>query len=315
MSQPVSVPAPSALQVVPALAAARGLGALALRARGGWGTRRRLVGIGTRAMPPVRGLRVARGDLGGVPAERYTPKDGAPARPEIGLWLHGGGFAVGDPGGHRGFVGRLALASGLEWHSADYRLAPEHPFPAPPQDALAAYRALVERGAPVVVGGDSAGASLALGVALDAAAAGLPAPAALVLVCPYLDLTDDGAAARGRAPREPLLTPRLMEEFRAAYAPDPASWATPEVSLLLTDDDALAGLPPILLDDAADDLLLTDSRRLAARLAALGDRTPQVDHVHYEGLWHDFHLFAGSAPFATRAVTRLADRLVRRLDG
>jgi acetyl esterase/lipase len=116
------------------------------------------------------------GTVGGVPGE-WSRRTGAPARPGSILYLHGGAYCVGSPATHRALTSRLARVTGLPVFAADYRLAPEHPFPAALDDAIAAYRALRADG-PVILMGDSAGGGLALATALALRDAGAPAPAA-----------------------------------------------------------------------------------------------------------------------------------------
>ena len=150
--------------------------------------RRWLAGLARIALP-TRGIAIEAGRAGGVPGEWCRRRVGA-SRPGSVLYLHGGAYCVGSPVTHRALTSRLARVLGLPVFAADYRLAPEHPFPAGLDDALAAYRALRADG-PVILAGDSAGGGLALATALALRDAGEPAPAALVLFSPWVDLAMD----------------------------------------------------------------------------------------------------------------------------
>ncbi|MEV5003780.1 alpha/beta hydrolase [Nocardioides sp. LML1-1-1.1] len=293
--------------------ASRAGAAWALASRASWTTRRRRTELLTWAIPPAPGVRVMEGTLGGRPSERYESAHAR--RGGVLLYLHGGGFTVGSPRGHRSMVTRLAAATGLVVHSLDYRLAPEHPFPAALDDVWSAYLELREveeerarhdgDRAQVVVGGDSAGGALSLSLAVRALARDVPLPAALALVCPVADLTEDHGPRRPYGLREPLLTRERMDVFAGSYAAG-CDRTDPELSPLLADDDVLGKLPPVVLDSAGDDPLRLDAQLLAERLTALD---VPLDHVHHEGRFHDFHLLAGVVAPASAAVEGLGARL------
>jgi acetyl esterase/lipase len=234
---------------------------------------------------PPRGTTVEEITLGGVRALRLTP----PATGDgVLLYFHGGGYAVGAPETHRGFIGRVAQALGAHALAPAYRLAPEHPYPAALEDARAFYDALLAEGTPasrVVVAGDSAGGDLTLALAMSLRDAGAPLPAALGLICPWLDPWADLARSRRPAPREPILNPGLMNAYALAYLGD-HDVSDPGVTLLSRD---LGGLPPIVLHSCGDDLVAADARALAQRAAEAG---AELEHREYEGLWHDVHLQA-----------------------
>lgn len=265
-----------------------------------WARRRRRGDVVTRLATPARGVDRRRSDLRGVPADRIEPR-GATDGTAL-LYLHGGGYCLGSAAAYRQLTTRLARDLGAVTWVIDYRLAPEHPFPAGLDDALAAYRALVETGVSrVLVAGDSAGGGLTLALTLAAQEEGLPAPAALGLISPWLDLTEEEAARRPTSPREPFITPRMLADWAPAYA-GRQDRDHPLVSPIFAD---LAGLPPIVLDSSADDLIVGDGLKLVERVrAADGD----VDHRHHVGLWHVFHLLAGW-PLASGAVRDFARRL------
>lgn len=250
-----------------------------------------------------RGLRNTPATLGGVPCDAWHDPRAAAVREGAVLFLHGGGYTTGSPRTHRCLAAWLARASGVPVHVLDYRLAPEHPFPAALDDALAAYDELAARG-PVVLAGDSAGGGLALALALKVRDTGRPAPAALALIAPLVDLRPDSPLQP--VPGEALLSPAWAHANARNYAGDQT--ANPLVSPLLAD---LRGLPPTLVQFGSDDLLAAQAEALLEALASAGvdahrDFTP--------GRWHVFQLHAGQLPSADAAVARLAQFIVTRLD-
>jgi acetyl esterase/lipase len=169
----------------------------------------------------------------------------------------------------------------------EYRLAPEHPYPAAVNDARAVVSAVLRESvsSTVVVSGDSAGGGLTLGVALalPGGTDGAARPAGCMLLSPWLDLTDDRAAEPELVRRDVVLSPAWMEACAHAYAPV-AEWAQPMVSPLHAD---LSGLPPLLIQCGTHDLVAPDGARLAVRAAAAG---VDVTYSRWPGLWHDFTL-------------------------
>lgn len=233
-----------------------------------------------------RGWRAERSAFAGVPCDVLTP----PGHPGDGvtlLYLHGGGYVVGSAGAYRGLAGRLGAALGARVVIPDYRLAPEHPAPAALGDSRGVYAAVLAKGAArVVVAGDSAGGGLALALAMALRDAGRPAPAALGLICPWVDVRPELTGTRPPAPREPLLNRRITRAWAQAYVSGGAAADDPRVSPLLGD---LRGLPPIVVHSCADDLIAGDSRALEARARAVG---APLTHTVLDGLWHDVHLSA-----------------------
>lgn len=252
--------------------------------------------------PAPRGTRVSRIDLGDVPADRI--ESGGRAGAGSILYFHGGGYLIGSPRVHRGLVARLARSSGAPAYSVDYRLAPEHPFPAAVDDARAAYRALGERDqGPVVLAGDSAGAGLALAVALACRDEEILPPAGIFLICPWVDLAVDRRKGRDR---DPILPRALVVRGARLYLQghDPAD---PLCSPLHGD---LSGLPPILVHAAEDDPLRDDAERVAERAMAAGVSA----EIRRFALWHDFHAHAGMLRVAERALTEAGIFIRERLD-
>jgi epsilon-lactone hydrolase len=223
-----------------------------------------------------------------------TPPGIAPDAPLL-MYLHGGGFTIGSPRTHAALAAHLAAHAGMRVVLPRYRLAPEQPAPAARLDAIAAYRRLIEAGTPpAALAGDSAGGNLALLVAQHARDTGLPLPRALALIAPAADLSGDIAARFAAAPGEILIPPAWARRIRRAYLPglDPTD---PTVSPLHGD---LSGLPPTLLHAAAEEALADEAHRLAA---AMDDAQLSL----WPGLPHVWHLHAGRAPAADRALADL----------
>jgi epsilon-lactone hydrolase len=221
------------------------------------------------------------GTLGGVPVLEIGI-DGVTTAGTL-LWFHGGVYVFGSARTSAGLASDLARRVRVRVISVDYRLAPEHPFPAALDDALAAYHALLGEGADparTAVAGESAGAGLAAAMLVSARAAGLAMPACGVLFSPYADLTLSGASMAGKAAADPAFRPDAFPARVKDYAgaADPAS---PLISPVFAD---LRGLPPLLIQTGSNELLLDDAVRLAGRAAA-GDIavtlevTPGVPHV------------------------------------
>lgn len=234
--------------------------------------------------------------LGGVPAERITTAASNPARAL--LYLHGGAYLVGSPRTHRAAAAHLTHAAGTVAHVLDYRLAPEHPYPAAVEDALAAYRHLLASGVDIVVAGDSAGGGLALALALRLRDLGLPQPRAIGLASPWVDLGLDGL---DETVDDPLLSRGWLELGASSYAGGEV--ALPEVSPLRAD---LTGLPRLVVQWASDEMFRADVERFVTAARAAG---VEVEAERLEGHWHVTHLFAGMVREATEVVQRLGRAL------
>ncbi len=251
-----------------------------------------------------RGVRVPRGvtthslTASGVPAEWLSPEDSDPQRTL--LYLHGGGYVIGSIATHHGLASRIALAAGARLLLIDYRLAPEHPFPAALEDALSAYRWLLAQGfgpRHIAIGGDSAGGGLTLAAALSLRDRHEPLPAALFLMSPWTDLTFSGDSIKSRAQRDPVLSinDNWLENTYAGDQP----LTHPLISPLFAD---LAGLPPTIIQVGTEEILYDDSVRLAEKALLAGvDATLEV----WEGMWHVFQGFAPYMPEAGQAIDQL----------
>ena len=222
------------------------------------------------------------------------------------LFLHGGGFQFGSLASDGELAARLGRAAGMRVLFPEYRLAPEHPFPAALDDVRAAWNWLrVDQRVParsLAVAGDSAGGGLAVSMLVAERDAGDDLPAAAALMSPTVDLTSSGASMTERVDQDPISTPELLQQLAADYL-DGADPCTPSASPLFA---PLAGLPPLLIVVGSADLLLSDSERLAAAAKAAG---VSVTLDVGEGLPHVYPLADGT-PEAARA-TELIGRFLR----
>ena len=262
-------------------------------------------------MESVRDI-VIPSQAGGMPARLYSPSASAPG---LVVYFHGGGWVVGTLDGWDASVRNLAAASGCDVVSVDYRLAPEHVFPAAADDA---YDALVwaasaeglAAGRPVVVAGDSAGGNLAAVSALRARDFGGPPIALQVLVYPVVDCDLDRRSYHEYDRDELILNRRDMVWFWDHYAPDPATRANPYASPLRA--SSLSGLPPAYVVTAEHDPLRDEGFAYADRLRAA--RVP-VEHRHYGSQIHAFFTFTGVLDDADKAVTEAGSTIRAAVEG
>ncbi|MFC8085981.1 alpha/beta hydrolase [Streptomyces sp. NPDC057340] len=240
-------------------------------------------------------------DLGGVPAVEVRAGATGPAGGTV-LYFHGGAYAIGSAAASVGLVSEIARRTAATVLSVDYRLAPESPFPAAVDDALAAYRTLLDRGTPagsIAVTGESAGGGLALALLLSIRDAGLPQPSSASVLSPWTDLTQSGGTMTTRAAADPALTRRALQTRAADYLAG-ADPRTPLASPLHAD---LRGLPPLLIQAGGREILLDDALRLAAR-AAHAD--VPVTLRTFPGAPHVFQGFAPLADEAAQALDQVA---------
>ncbi len=262
---------------------------------------------GDRLHPVPDDVLVTEVTAGGVPAHWLTAPGADAGR--VLLFLHGGGYELGSLRSDGELAARLGRASGMRVLFPEYRLAPEHPFPAAIDDVLAAWRWLRTQGlsaTSIAVAGDSAGGGLAVALLVATRDAGEAVPAAAVLMSPTVDLTSSGASMTERAGQDPVSTPAMLRQFASDYLAG-ADPKTPLASPLFA---ALAGLPPLLIQVGTADLLLSDSERLAAAAAEAGvDVTLEIG----EGLPHVYQLLLGTpeAAQATRQIGKFLRARVR----
>jgi len=240
-------------------------------------------------------------DAGGVPAVWADRSGGAHDR--VLQYVHGGGYVMGAAEYYRKLTGHLANAVGCRVLNVDYRLAPEHPHPAPVDDSTTAYRWLLERGIEpghIAIAGDSAGGGLTVTTLLNIRAAGLPMPAAAMPLSPWIDLEGTGDSMITRADRDILVHADQLKGMADAFlqGQDPRD---PLAAPLHAD---LTGLCALYIQVGDDESLLDDSVRLAERARQAGVEC-RLDVFHE--MQHVFQMAAGNMPEADEAIGRLAD--------
>lgn len=257
-----------------------------------------------KAFPTPPDVKVERVNAPVAPAEWLRPPSAEPGR--VVLYLHGGGYVIGSPRSHRHLAAAIASAAGASALLLDYRLAPEHPYPAAVDDATAAYRWLLDQAiapARIVIAGDSAGGGLTVATLLALREAGVPLPAGGVCISPWVDLTCGGASYATKAAADPIVRRDGVEQMARDYlgATPPR---TPLASPLFAD---LRGLPPLLIHVGSDEVLLDDAVQLAERSRAAGvDASLEV----YERMIHVWHWFLPMLDEAQTAVDAIG-RFVR----
>jgi epsilon-lactone hydrolase len=271
--------------------------------------RARLAAIKRFIPDPPRGTQARRLDAGGVKAVQVATPQSRGDRHV--LYLHGGAYSYGSPSHYRDFIWRIATVACARVLCLDYRLAPEHPFPAALDDAVAAYRWLLAAGAApasIAVMGDSAGGGLVLATLLRLRDEGVALPAAAVALSPWTDLALTGESLKSNAAADPMLkveqAPHLARYYLAGADP-----RHPYASPLYGDP---AGLPPALIQVGSDEILRDDAVRMADKLAAAGCR---VELEIWPRMPHVWQLFARIVPEAHRAVERIGAFVRAELDG
>ncbi|HXL98961.1 MAG TPA: alpha/beta hydrolase [Rhizomicrobium sp.] len=249
--------------------------------------------------PVPDGTEVEPATIGGVKGEwvraRRARRDAAL------LYLHGGGYVTGSPASHRHLAAALSEAAGIGVFVADYRLAPEHPFPAAVDDAVAAYKGLLDSGMAadkLAIAGDSAGGGLTIATLVAARGKNLPMPACAVAISPWADLSQGGESYRTRLKRDPMVGKDGLDAMAAAYLGG-ADAKTPLASPLFAD---LKGLPPLLLQVGTEEALYDDTTGLKARAEAAG---VDVSAESWGGMVHVWHIFHPLLSEARDAIARI----------
>lgn len=243
----------------------------------------------------------------GVRAEWVSVPEVNPSH--VILYFHGGGYSIGSAETHRDLVARLCRSAGARALSVDYRLAPEHRFPAAVEDAVASYRWLLDQGAPsraIVLAGDSAGGGLALGTLLALRDQAMPLPAATVCMSPVTDHLKSGASMETKAAVDPMVQRKTSTENSKRYLGPNGDPKAPYASPLYAE---LQGLPPILILVGTAEVLLDDSTRFAERARAAGVET---EIEVWEEMIHIWPFFA-DLPEAGKAVDRMGSFIRSRL--
>lgn len=252
------------------------------------------------AVPLPADVSVTPGDLGGVPVVTVETPGNDPSFAI--LYFHGGGYCLGSAPDSVGLAAEVSRRSGARAISVDYRLAPENVFPAAVDDALTAYRALLDTGVPasaVAFVGESAGGGLAVAALIAARDAGLPQPSSAAVFSPWADLTVSGDSIFTKADVDPALTPQGLRVRALDYLGD-ADPSGPLASPLFAD---LTGLSPLLVQVGSHEILLDDAARLAARAA---EHDVPVQLQVWPGVPHVFQGFAGFLDEAGEALDAAA---------
>ena len=252
-----------------------------------------------------RKVTVEQTSVHGLNAEWLTP-NGCPDD-KLLLYLHGGSYVMGNCATHRQMVSYIAKFSGIKALLPEYRLAPEHPFPSAIDDSVSLYRSLLADGYTaknIVIAGDSAGGGLTMATLLSLRDAGDPLPAAACLLSPWLDLAATGESMTTNANSDPWFRPGDLPVIARFYC------AADEVRLPLVSPvyaDA-SGLPPLYIQVGQDEILLSDSTRLADNVRACGGA---VDIEIWPDMWHVFQIFVGKMPESRSAIDNIGDYIRR----
>jgi acetyl esterase/lipase len=265
----------------------------------GWKEFRALYDELGKQFPLPADVTVEKTDIGGVRAEWLRAQD---ARDDaVILYFHGGGYVIGSNDSHRHLNAALSVAAGVAVLALDYRLAPEHPFPAAVEDAVSAYQSLLERDiAPnrIAIGGDSAGGGLTVATLVALRERGLPLPAAGICLSPWVDLTMTAESYATKAEADPMVARESVTRMAQAYLNDQDA-RTPLASPLFAD---LVGLPPLLIQVGTDEVLLDDSVSLARRAKEAG---VAAELEVWDEMIHVWHYFYPMLSEARDAINRI----------
>jgi acetyl esterase/lipase len=232
-----------------------------------------------------RGAVSERDRLGDMPVLRVRAGGVAGKAAPLLLYFHGGGYVFGSPETHRAMLARLSGETGSPACLPAYRLAPEHGFPAAVEDALAVWRAVAGRPGGVILGGDSAGGGLALALLGEVLRQGLPVPRGCFALSPLTDLTFSGQSLRSNAASDVMLPAGRAAEMAQIYLQG-ATADDPRASPLFAD---FTGAPPVWLCAGDTEILLDDTRRMAARLRAQGATVTEIIEHDLPHVWPYFH--------------------------
>lgn len=235
---------------------------------------------------PPAGVRFETVDMGGVPATLVTPDE--LKTDAVLMYIHGGAYIVGRPDGYYGIGGNYAKMLGARVYMPDYRLAPEHQFPAPIDDTLRAYEWLLEQNiaaSKIAFAGESAGGAMVVSVMVAAKSKGLPLPAVGSSISPWANLEHTGASMSNRENLDPLNSKPVLDILARAFLGDTLA-NHPLASPVFAD---VTGLPPILVQIGENELMLSDAMRLASHLA---DNRVRVNLEVWPGMFHAWHFYA-----------------------
>lgn len=262
--------------------------------------RRATVEQGLGMMPVAPDVTVEEVDAGGVPCEWVSTPDAREDRTI--LYLHGGAYTICSPRTHRLLTSSLSRETGVRVLAADYRLAPENPFPAAVEDAVSVYRWLIEGGTSsdnIVIAGDSAGGGLTIATLVALRDEGVPLPAAAVTISPWADLEMTGESMSTKADVDPMINRERLKDSADAYL-NGVDAREPLASPIYAD---LSGLPPLFIHVGGRETLLDDAMRLEEKARADGvDVTLEIE----DEMIHVWHVFASLAPESDDGVRRVA---------
>ncbi len=254
----------------------------------------------TADFPLGKNIEIERISAGGVTAEWVCiPGDDISGTL---LYLHGGGYVIGSSRTHRSMLARMSAAAKIQVLGLDYRLAPEHVFPAPVEDSIAAYRWLLSEGVEpgnIVVGGESAGGALVVSLMVALRYLGEPLPAAGICISPWADLEQSGGTMSTNAEVDPAVNRERLQAFADNYlgGKDPRA---PLASPIYAD---MAGLPPLLIMAGSVEVLVDDAKRLAAKGTQDGvDATLEI----WDDMPHNWQMYAHILPEAQQTIDRIA---------
>ncbi|WMX17500.1 MULTISPECIES: alpha/beta hydrolase [unclassified Aureispira] len=260
-------------------------------------------------VPCPKSVKVKYFNIEGVEAARFIPRKSKYAH-KIVLYLHGGGYTSGSIKSHAGLIGKIASETGIPHIAINYRLAPEHTYPAALNDAIKAYLWLIEKEhfnpKDIILMGDSAGGGLTLSTLLKIKKMGLENPLAAVVISPWTDLTVSGDSALSNPEKDPILDVAKAREWGQWYAGN-TPLEHPFVSPLFGD---LSDLPPILIQVGTEEILLSDAVRFAA-FAAMKDS--DVTLMIEDGMSHVWHFFWQYIPEAKTAIQNIAQYLDKKI--
>jgi acetyl esterase/lipase len=267
--------------------------------------RARMEDIGTR-FPAPQSASINPVKIAERPAEWVCDPDTDDGR--VMLYVHGGGYVQGSLASHRNLVFEIARSMKGKVLNLDYRLAPEHPFPAAVEDTVNAWAELLEMGIDpkkASFGGDSAGGGLVIAALVSARDKGLPMPSCACCISPWTDLVGSGRTMDTKALEDPMVNRAALKFFSDFYA-DKEDKSHPLISPLFAD---LAGLPPLLIQVGTAETLLDDSRRLATRARYAG---VDVSYAEWEGMPHIWHIFAPLLEKSREAIIELGEFVERK---
>jgi len=267
--------------------------------------RARMEDIGTR-FPAPQSASINPVKIAERPAEWVCDPDTDDGR--VMLYVHGGGYVQGSLASHRNLVFEIARSMKGKVLNLDYRLAPEHPFPAAVEDTVNAWAELLEMGIDpkkASFGGDSAGGGLVIAALVSARDKGLPMPSCACCISPWTDLVGSGRTMDTKALEDPMVNRTALKFFSDFYA-DKEDKSHPLISPLFAN---LAGLPPLLIQVGTAETLLDDSRRLATRARYAG---VDVSYAEWEGMPHIWHIFAPLLEKSRKAIIELGEFVERK---